>query len=584
MATGTTVRRRGIMENPGQARTVPEAHGRNGRMQAMLGMATSLLRCVDVDEILSTISRELRNILAFDRLGVALLSPDKRALALRDIRDHDDASERKGQEERTVPLAAGNVIGWVASNREAVMRHDIPADTRFEEMAGEERVMSDMTMPLIVRGELIGTLNVGSNSKNAFTKSDLDALEYSGAFVALAIERITLLRHALEIGDRYRFLQDNSNDIILLVDKKNGKVVEANRKSLEVFKCSLEAMLEKSYIELFARDNIYQARKDFIHILSERSFFFPDRKLVSATGEIVCADINTNLVTIRDETYIQVMICDISHRKELEKQITSQNKHLQQVNRKLREVDSMKREFLANISHELRTPLSIILAYSESMRDESISHEDRNKFLDVISENGETLLGLINNLLDLSRLEISGAMLNVTLAHVHDVIRSIWPQTERAAREKGITLSFQPGDDIPIIYFDTKQIMKVISCLLHNAIKFTNNGGSVRIITAREGDEVHITVSDTGMGIPYEAIPHIFATFHQVDGSSSRKWGGMGIGLSLAKHIVGLHNGRLWVDSEVDKGSEFTVALPVDGERHLRGETESQELQPVNME
>lgn len=555
-----------LTEKPPTARRTP---AQPEHLQAMLRIANAALQRNDLDKILPEVAKELRHVLAFDRSSAAFVSPDKRSLLLRDIFEADpDGGEASGRG-REIPLDESSMIGWVAVHREAVMRNDGAGDIRFDEAEREEGIKSDMAVPLVVRGELIGTLNAGSYRTNAFAAADLEMLKDCGAFVCAAIEHAMLLQEAREVEERYRFLQENANDMILLVDKKSGKIIEANKKCLGVFKYSREEIMRKSYIELFARDNLYQARKDFINILSEKAFFFQDRKLVTAADQPVFADINTNLVTIRDETFIQVIIHDISHRKDLERKITSQNQHLHQINRKLREVDSMKTEFLANISHELRTPLSIILAYSESMRDESISHDDRNRFLDVISENGETLLNLINNLLDLSKLEISGAMLNVTLAHIHDVIRSVWPQTERAAREKGITLSFQPGDGIPVIYFDTKQIMKVISCLLHNAVKFTGSGGSVRISTELEENEILVKVTDTGMGIPYEAIPHIFATFHQVDGSSSRKWGGMGIGLALAKHIIGLHKGRLWVDSEVDRGSEFTVALPVDSEQAI---------------
>lgn len=549
----------------------------------MLRIACTVLQCIDLDDILSAFTKELRYVLTFDRSSIAFLSPGKQTLMLRDIFKIDQAHGERHGEGREIPLDETNLIGWVGVHKEAVLRNDISADTRFNEMVREEGLMSDMVVPLIARGDLVGTLNIGSYQKNAFTTTDLEILRNCGNIACVAIEHMMLLQETREVGELYRFLHDNANDIIFLVDKKNGKIIEANRKSLTVFKYSREEMLEKSYIEIFSKGNLYQGRKDFINILSEKAFFFQDRELVTGAGEILHADINTNLVTIRDKTYIHVIVHDISHRKELERQITSQNLHLHQVNRKLREVDSMKTEFLANISHELRTPLSIILAYSESMRDDSITQEDRTKFLDVISENGETLLNLINNLLDLSKLEISGAMLNVTLAHVHDVIRSVWPQTEKAAREKGIMLLFQPGDNIPVMYLDTKQIMKVISCLLHNAVKFTNSGGSIRIVTEREDNEILIKVTDTGMGIPYEAIPHIFATFHQVDGSSSRKWGGMGIGLALAKHIIGLHKGRLWVDSEVDRGSEFTVALPIDGEQMMLQGAAHEETQHADM-
>ena len=226
----------------------------------------------------------------------------------------------------------------------------------------------------------------------------------------------------------------------------------------------------------------------------------------------------------------------------------------------------MKTEFLANISHELRTPLSIIIAYSESLHDRRLKAEDRERFVDVIDENGQNLLTLINNLLDLSKLEISGQLLSMSLSHVHDVINSIWPQMEKHAEEKGLKVTFHPGVKVPVTYFDNTQVVRVLQCLMQNAIKFTESGGSVRVNTLREDEEVWIQVRDTGSGVRSEELESIFETFHQADGSSSRKWGGLGIGLAMARHIVELHKGKLWVESDIGQGSTFTVALPLDTE------------------
>jgi len=269
-----------------------------------------------------------------------------------------------------------------------------------------------------------------------------------------------------------------------------------------------------------------------------------------------------------------MIVHNISQRKMLEQQIIHQNKHLQDVNRRMREVDKMKTEFLANISHELRTPLSIILAYSDSLRAAHLSDEEREQFLDVIAENGANLLTLINNLLDLSKLEISGKMLRFTLSHIHDVIKSILPQMAKRAKSKSIDISCELGEGVPVIYFDNNQMVQVLTCLIQNAIKFTEHGGSVVLQTSYKEREVWVSVSDTGCGIPAAQIPHIFDTFHQVDGSTSRETGGLGIGLALARHIIELHKGRLWVESEYGEGSTFTVVLPVTTEEvFLRDES-----------
>ena len=159
----------------------------------------------------------------------------------------------------------------------------------------------------------------------------------------------------------------------------------------------------------------------------------------------------------------------------------------------------------------------------------------------------------------------------MSLSHVHDVIKSILPDMQKRAREKHINFTFHPSPDVPVTYFDNNQLVRVFQCLMQNAIKFTDNGGYVEVSTHHKASEIWVEFSDTGAGIQKDELENIFDTFHQVDGSSSRKAGGLGIGLSLARHIVELHRGRLWVESEIGLGSTFTVALPLDTEEVFLG-------------
>ncbi|MDH5628463.1 MAG: HAMP domain-containing histidine kinase, partial [Candidatus Krumholzibacteria bacterium] len=238
------------------------------------------------------------------------------------------------------------------------------------------------------------------------------------------------------------------------------------------------------------------------------------------------------------------------------------------------EVDEMKTEFLANISHELRTPLSVIIAYTEALRDGIVGDADRRHFLDVIADNGGNLLRLINDLLDLSKLEVTGTMLSFTLSHIHDVVRSLWPKILATAEEKGIQVTFQPGYDVPVVYIDNRRIGQVVMCLAQNAIKFTEAGGHVTLVTERTDEGVVVRVADTGQGIPEEKMPRIFDTFRQLDGSSTRRRGGLGIGLAIAKHIVELHGGKIWVESKSGAGSVFAFMVPVGTTDFLRSHEE----------
>lgn len=536
--------------------------GRRDRLAAMVRIARSTLQHTELDDLLAAITRELSSLIDFDRSSVALMSPDGTSLILRHVHKGGAATDRIG-DGRTVPLNERSVIGWVAMHREPILRPDILADGRFLEVVAEEHLGSDMVVPLVACGRVLGTINVGSYTKGALTQRDLDLLVECGEIACGVIEHMLLRREAQEMGERYRLLRRNARDIIVLLDQRDGRVLEVNRTCCEALARTEEELLGTSWFDLVPGDGRAQARRDFVNILSQKTRAFFDRRLLTRDGGILFVDVSADLMEIRGETFVQLLVHDVSERKQLERRIMAQNQRLQEANRRLTEVDSMKTEFLQTISHELRTPLSVIIAYTESLHDETLSRESREEFLGIVAENGQHLLHLIDDLLDLSRLELSGAMLSPTLSHLHDVIRAAWRMVEVDALHKGLELEFLPGRDVPVQSLDNRRIQQVVLSLLHNAVKFTPPGGRVEVSTRRAEHEVVVQVADTGRGIPAEDIPHIFDAFRQIDGSSTRRTGGMGIGLAMAKHIVELHEGRLWVESEEGVGSTFAFALPV---------------------
>ena len=545
----------------------------DAELLAMVRIASTILQYSELDDILAAITREISLLVDFDRSSIALVDAERRCLVLQHIHKKNGGAEPIG-EGRPVPFDETTVIGWVALNRRAVLRRDVGSDTRFVEIVKEEGIQSDIVVPLIAHGNVIGTLNAGSYRANAFDDTDLEKLVNCGNIASGAIEHALLLRDAKDLGERYRTLQRNASDIIMLIDRNTGRLVEVNRQCCEVLGQPEATLLRKSYFDLFPTEDQFQARRDFINIMSQKARLFTDRRLVSRDGNLIFVDISAGLIPIKSDTFIQVLVHDITQRKMLEQQIILQNRNLQDANQKLREVDEMKTEFLANISHELRTPLSVIIAYTEAMRDGIVGEDDRRHFLDVIADNGESLLRLINDLLDLSKLEVTGTMLSFTLSHVHDVVRSLWPKIQATADEKQIEITFQPGYEIPVVYIDNRRIGQVIMCLAQNAIKFTETGGRVNVVTERSEDGVVVRVVDTGQGIPEEKMPRIFDTFRQLDGSSTRRSGGLGIGLAIAKHIVELHGGAIWAESKAGAGSTFAFMVPVGTAEFLRSRQE----------
>jgi signal transduction histidine kinase/DNA-binding response OmpR family regulator len=229
----------------------------------------------------------------------------------------------------------------------------------------------------------------------------------------------------------------------------------------------------------------------------------------------------------------------------------------------LRKLDHMKSQFFTNISHEFRTPLTLILGQIESVMSSGIEAREKAK-LQVAKRNARRLLTLINQLLDLSKLEAGNMELNVSQHNIVSFIKSLFFSFESLAATQKVRLSFESDSAYIPVVFDLDKMEKVFYNLVSNAVKFSKIQGEVKITIKTNGSKsVEIQIADDGLGIPAEQISGIFDRFYQVDNSSTRNYEGTGIGLALVKEMVELHKGEVTVKSIEGEGSVFTVILPV---------------------
>jgi len=237
---------------------------------------------------------------------------------------------------------------------------------------------------------------------------------------------------------------------------------------------------------------------------------------------------------------------------------------LEQKSRELEAASRHKSEFLANMSHELRTPLNAVLGYAELIQD-GIYGEVSTKMqgvLERIQQNGRHLLGLINDVLDLSKIEAGQLTLSPVDYSLRELVLDVVSSTEALAAEKKLVLEVDVPSDLPRGRGDERRLTQVLLNLVSNAIKFTE-AGSVTIRAKVEDGSFQVAVTDTGVGIAPEHRERIFEEFQQVDTSSTRRKGGTGLGLAIARRIVELHGGRIWVESTPGQGSTFAFTLPL---------------------
>jgi signal transduction histidine kinase len=243
-------------------------------------------------------------------------------------------------------------------------------------------------------------------------------------------------------------------------------------------------------------------------------------------------------------------------------------REIEQKGHELEIASQHKSQFLANMSHELRTPLNAILGYTELIVDQIYGKvpEKIRDVLERVQKSGRHLLGLINDVLDLSKIEAGQLTLSLSDYSFQDAVQSVVSSVESLAKEKGLQLTVEVTPKLPVGRADERRIVQVLLNLVGNAIKFTDAGEVAVRVSAVEG-AFQVSVSDTGPGIPEGQYERIFEEFQQVDGSSTRAKGGTGLGLAIAKKIIELHGGRIWVESTIGKGSTFTFNVPVRTER-----------------
>ncbi len=226
-----------------------------------------------------------------------------------------------------------------------------------------------------------------------------------------------------------------------------------------------------------------------------------------------------------------------------------------------KEVERLKDELVSTVSHELRTPLTSLRGFTELMLTRDFPAEQQHRFLTIMNDEATRLTNLINNFLDLQRIESGQQPYSLANVEIAPLLRDVVALFANSS-ETHVFHLLAP-DSLPPVRVDSGQIRQVLTNLLSNATKFSPSGGSITICAQRAGNSVEVRISDDGIGIPTEATPHLFNKFFRVDNTTTRQINGTGLGLALVKQIIEAHQGRVWVTSELGKGSTFAFSLPV---------------------
>lgn len=319
----------------------------------------------------------------------------------------------------------------------------------------------------------------------------------------------------------------------------------------------------------------HAARLALVYFLAGILYIYFSDRLVKVF--IQDLDLLTSVQTLKGAAFValsSILIYVVVSRKEREKEriLRELDAKVEERTTKLEEAmllaessSKLKSEFLANMSHELRTPLNAIIGFSEALLNGvygPVNGRHREYLSDILTS-GENLLGLINDILDLSKIEAGSFDLERRAFSLKEVMNSAAGMLREKAIAHNITLKCHTGDGVDEIVADQRKVKQVMVNLLSNAIKFTPDGGTVRLSAMRAADMVEISIEDTGIGISSSEIPQLFQPFHQLGSPFQKKYGGTGLGLFLTKRLVELQGGRIRVESEKGAGSVFSFSIPI---------------------
>jgi len=559
-----------------------------GRLAAIAAASAAFSDAVpDMEALLAIVAEQISRTTG-DFCSVVLLSRDGRQIEPVAAFHPDPAVLQDAAQRLGVPMELDAAGPWktVLTERRPVVI-DIDPDHLPANMAPHQarhiskwRIRQAAMIPMVAGDRVVGGLNLNRMEGSApLGEDDLKLLESLATRAARAIaiaqlmreQRMTASELETNVAERTRELSatsqfldsmiENIPNMIFVKDAKELRFVRINHAGEELLGFSRDELMGKNDFDFFPAD---QAE---LFVAADRATL-RNRRLVDIPEETIqtrnkgARTLHTQKIPILDAagepSFLLGISEDITEARIVQEALLQAQAEAERANK-------AKSQFLASMSHELRTPLNAILGFSELLSDDTSDKFDkgtRRRFLDQIHTSGQHLLQLINDILDLSKVEAGQMELHLQSVELGELVQEVRASIEPLARSKAIVLNTESSRELSLIA-DSAKVKQMLLNLVSNAIKFTPSGGRIDIRVRRLESWVEIAVSDSGIGIAKEDLGRLFAEFQQLDAGPGRQQEGTGLGLALTKRFAELHGGQVIVESELGKGSTFTLRLPL---------------------